>query len=163
MIDDIDRRILDILQSSARTSNAEIARRVSMAPSAVLERIRRLEEKGVIHGYGAQLDARTLERSLLAFVLVRSDERTGSLSTGEALAREPDVLEVHHVAGQDSYLCKVRVSDPEALGRLLRERFGAIPSVRATQTTIALETVKEGWALPVSGYGRNGAKAVARG
>ena len=90
-----------------------------------------------------------LDRGLLAFVLVRSDERAGDVSTGQALAREPEVLEVHHVAGQDSYLVKVRVKDPEALGRLLRERFGAIPSVRATQSTIALETMKESWALPV--------------
>src|SRR5205823_5616597 len=103
----------------------------------------------VIRGYGAHLDARALERSLLAFVLVRSDERTGSMSTGHALAHEPEVLEVHHVAGQDSYLVKVRVRDPESLGRLLRERFGAIPSVHSTQSTIALETVKESWTLPV--------------
>jgi hypothetical protein len=61
----------------------------------------------------------------------------------------PDVLEVHHVAGQDSYLAKVRVKDPEALGRLLRERFGAIPSVRSTMSTIALETLKEHWSLPI--------------
>ncbi|HEV2106021.1 MAG TPA: Lrp/AsnC family transcriptional regulator [Candidatus Eisenbacteria bacterium] len=149
MLDDVDRQILDILQTDARTSNAEIARRVDMAPSAVLERVRRLEQRGVIRGYGAQLDPRALERSLLAFVLVRSDERTGEISTGEALAREPDVLEVHHVAGQDSYLVKVRVRDPESLGRMLRERFGAIASVRATQSTIALETLKEHWALPI--------------
>lgn len=160
MIDEMDRRILDILQSSGRTSNAEIARQVGMAPSAVLERIRRLEERGVIRGYGAQLDPRKLGRPLLAYVLVRCDERTGSISTGHALALEPEVLEVHHVAGQDSYLCKVRVADPEALGRLLRERFGAIQTVRSTQTTIALETLKEGWSLPVAAPE---AKAVARG
>lgn len=149
MLDDVDRQLLEILQADGRTSNAELARRVSMAPSAVFERVRRLEQKGVIRGYGAHVDPRAIERALLAYVLVRSDERTGEMSTGSALAREPEVLEVHHVAGQDSYLVKVRVKDPEALGRLLRERFGAIPSVRSTQSTIALETVKETWALPV--------------
>lgn len=149
MFDEIDRQILEILQTDGRVSNADLARRVGMAPSAVFERVRRLEGKGVIRGYGAHLDPRSLDRGLLAFVLVRSDERAGDVSTGQALAREPEVLEVHHVAGQDSYLVKVRVKDPEALGRLLRERFGAIPSVRATQSTIALETMKESWALPV--------------
>lgn len=149
MIDEMDRRILTLLQDNGRISNAEIARQVGMAPSAVLERIRRLEERGVLTGYGAHVDPRSAGCPLLAFVLVRSDERTGTISTGEALALEPEVLEVHHVAGQDSYLVKVRVADPEALGRLLRERFGAIPTVRSTQTTIALETVKEGWALPL--------------
>jgi len=150
MLDDVDRRILELLQHDGRISNADLARRIGMAPSAVFERVRRLEQRGVIAGYGAHLDARSLERGLLAFVLVRSDEHAGSISTGEALAAEPAVLEVHHVAGQDSYLVKVRVKDPEALGRLLRERFGAIPGVRSTQSTIALETMKESWALPVA-------------
>ena len=148
-LDAIDRRLLDILQKDGRTSNADLARAVKMAPSAVFERVRRLERDGVIRGYGAQLDARALERSLLAFVLVRTDERTGESIAGAELARVPDVLEVHHVAGQDSYLVKVRVRDPESLGRLLRERFGAIPGVRSTMSTIALETLKEHWALPL--------------
>ena len=148
-LDAIDRRLLGILQKDGRTSNADLARAVKMAPSAVFERVRRLERDGVIRGYGAQLDPRAIDRSLLAFVLVRSDEHPGAISTGEALALEPEVLEVHHVAGQDSYLVKVRVKDPESLGRLLRERFGAISTVRSTQSTIALETLKEHWALPL--------------
>ena len=148
-LDAIDRRLLEILQKDGRTSNADLARAVRMAPSAVFERVRRLERDGVIRGYGAQLDPRAIDRSLLAFVLVRSDEHPGEISTGESLAMEPEVLEVHHVAGQDSYLVKVRVKDPESLGRLLRERFGAIKTVRSTQSTIALETLKEHWALPL--------------
>jgi Lrp/AsnC family transcriptional regulator, leucine-responsive regulatory protein len=148
-LDAIDRRLLDILQKDGRTSNADLARAVKMAPSAVFERVRRLERDGVIKGYGAQLDPRALECSLLAFVLVRTDERTGENIAGAELARVPEVLEVHHVAGQDSYLAKVRVRDPESLGRLLRERFGAIPGVRSTMSTIALETLKEHWSLPL--------------
>ena len=149
MLDDIDLQLLEILQSDARTTNAELARRVNMAPSAVLERVRRLEEKSVITGWTAQLSGRALGRPLLAYVMVRTDERTGSKDTGKALAEVPDVLEVHHVAGQDSDLVKVRVADPEALGRLLLDRFGAIPSVRSTQTTIVLGTVKENGSLPL--------------
>lgn len=148
-LDAIDRRLLDILQKDGRTSNADLARAVKMAPSAVFERVRRLERDGVIRGYGAQLCPRALECSLLAFVLVRTDERTGENIAGAELARVPEVLEVHHVAGQDSYLAKVRVRDPESLGRLLRERFGAIPGVRSTMSTIALETLKEHWSLPL--------------
>ena len=148
-LDAIDRRLLELLQKDGRISNADLARAVKMAPSAVFERVRRLERDGVIRGYGAHLDPRAIDRSLLAFVLVRSDEHPGAISTGESLALEPEVLEVHHVAGQDSYLVKVRVKDPEALGRLLRERFGAISTVRSTQSTIALETLKEHWALPL--------------
>ena len=148
-LDAIDRRLLEILQKEGRMSNADLARAVKMAPSAVFERIRRLERDGVIRGYGAQLDPRALERPLLAFVLVRTDERTGENTAGAELARVPEVMEVHHVAGQDSYLVKVRVKDPESLGRLLRERFGAIRGVRSTMSTIALETLKEHWELPI--------------
>ena len=148
-LDAIDRRLLELLQTDGRMSNADLARTVRMAPSAVFERVRRLERDGVIRGYGARLDPRALERPLLAFVLVRTDERTGENTAGAALAAVPEVLEVHHVAGQDSYLVKVRVKDPEALGRLLRERFGAIEGVRSTQSTIALETLKESWSLPL--------------
>ena len=148
-LDAIDRKLLALLQQDGRMSNADLARTVRMAPSAVFERVRRLERDGVIRGYGAQLDARALERPLLAFILVRTDERTGENVAGSQLAALPEVLEVHHVAGQDSYLAKVRVKDPEALGRLLRERFGAIPGVRSTMSTIALETLKEHWSLPI--------------
>lgn len=148
-LDAVDRRLLELLQKDGRTSNADLARTVKMAPSAVFERVRRLERDGVIKGYGAQLDPRALECPLLAFVLVRTDERTGENTAGAELARVPEVLEVHHVAGQDSYLVKVRVKDPEALGRLLRERFGAIRGVRSTMSTIALETLKESWSLHV--------------
>jgi Lrp/AsnC family leucine-responsive transcriptional regulator len=149
MLDDIDRKILEILQADGRTTNVDLARRIGMAPSAIFERVRRLEQRGVITGYAARVDPKAVDRPLLAYVLVRSDERIGTSSSGEALAKLPEVLEVHHVAGQDSYLVKVRVKDPEALGKLLRDRFGAIESVRSTQSIIALDTFKDTWALPV--------------
>ena len=149
MLDDIDRKILEILQADGRTTNVDLARRVGMAPSAVFERVRRLEQRGVITGYAARVNPKAVDRPLLAYVLVRSDERIGTSSAGEALAKLPEVLEVHHVAGQDSYLVKVRVRDPEALGKLLRDRFGAIESVRSTQSIIALDTFKDTWALTI--------------
>lgn len=148
-MDTIDTAILTILQDNARTSNAEIARQIGMAPSGVLERIRKLEAKGLIRGYQAQLDPHPLGLGLLAFVSVRSDERVGEQQTGEQLAAMPEVQEVHHIAGEDCFLVKVRAPDTEALGRILRERFGAIPSVRSTRTTIVLSTLKETARLPI--------------
>jgi Lrp/AsnC family leucine-responsive transcriptional regulator len=73
----------------------------------------------------------------------------GERETAQRLADLPEVQEVHHIAGEDCYLVKVRARDTEALGRLLRERFGAVPSVRSTRTTIVLETVKESSRLPL--------------
>ncbi len=148
MIDDVDAKILTILQSDARTSNAQIARDIGMAPSAILERIRKLESRGIIRGYSVRLDARALGLPLLAFVFVRSDELAGSEELGRRIAGIPEVEEVHHVAGEDCYLVKVRAADAQGLGRLLRERFGPLGAIR-TRTTIVLETVREGDPLPI--------------
>ncbi len=150
MFDEIDRQILSIVQESARTNNAEIARQVGMAPSAVLERVRKLESRGVIEGYRARLSANALGLGLLAFVFVKTNELLGKQSTGDALAEIPEVQEVHHVAGEDCYLIKVRAASPGALGTLLRYKLGKIPSVISTRSTIVLHSVKESSALPLS-------------
>jgi Lrp/AsnC family leucine-responsive transcriptional regulator len=142
-ISDIDRTILDILQENARESQADIARAVGLAPSAVLERIRKLEARGVIRGYLAQIDPRALDQGMLAFVSVRSDHGPDDDSVARALAECPSVLEVHHVAGEDCYLVKVRTRDAEHLGSLLRTQFGRISGVTSTRTTVVLETIKE--------------------
>jgi Lrp/AsnC family leucine-responsive transcriptional regulator len=91
---------------------------------------------------------------------VRTEERVGAGTIGQALARIPEVLEVHHVAGEDCYLAKVRVRDTKGLSRLLRERFGRLRGVRNTRSTIVLSTVKESQALPLA---TRAAEEVARG
>lgn len=150
MIDETDRQILSILQQNARTSNAEIARQVEMAPSAVLERIRRLESRGVIQGYEARINPEALGLGVLAFVFVRSTDFDGEAKTAELLAGIPEVLEAHHIAGEDCFLLKVRARDAKTLGRLLRERIGGTGTVQSTRTTIVLETVCESARLPLS-------------
>ena len=149
MIDDTDTQILKIMQEEARVSNAEIARQVGLAPSAVFERIRKLEEKGILRGYHAEIDPKAVELGQLAFMFIRSNDRPGALATGERLARIPEILELHHVAGEDCFLAKVRVRDAEALGRLLRERLSGIETITSTRTTIVLEIVKETSVLPI--------------
>ena len=149
MIDETDIHILTILQSNARTSNADIARQIGMAPSAILERIRKLEQRGVIQGYEARIDPAALGLGMLAYVAVRTDERVGDECAGERLARIPEVQEVHHVAGEDCYLLKVRVKDAKALGRLLQEQIKAVEPVRATRTTVVLDTLRETSLLPL--------------
>ncbi len=150
MINDIDAQILTILQRNARVSNAEIARQVGLAPSADFERIRKLEEKGVVQGYSARIDPHAVGLGLVAYTFVRSNDRPGGIQTAERLAEIPEVLEVHHVAGEDCFLVKVRAADTEALGRLLRERLGKISTISSTRTTIVLESVKETTELPIA-------------
>ncbi|HLX07943.1 MAG TPA: Lrp/AsnC family transcriptional regulator [Thermoanaerobaculia bacterium] len=149
MIDATDREILTILQQNARVSNAEIARQIHMAPSAVLERIRKLESRGVIRGYEVRIDPEALGLNLLAYIFVRTRDIGGELSTGEMLARIDEVQEVHHLAGEDCFLVKARVRDARSLGRLLRERFAASANLTSTRTTIVLETLHETTHLPL--------------
>lgn len=148
-LDDTDRQIVAFLQRDARMANAEIARRLGMAPSAIFDRIRKLEERHVIDGYEARLNAKAVGLGLTAFIFVRGEDTAGDPKIGALLAKIPEAQEIHHVAGEDCYLMKVRVADTDALGILLRERIGAIKSVRSTRTTIALGTLKETYRLPV--------------
>jgi len=150
MINELDAKIMTILQTNARTSNAEIARQVGLAPSAVFERIRKLEEKRILQSYTARIDPHAVGLGLVAFTFVRSNDRPGGIQTAERLAEIPEVLEVHHVAGEDCFLVKVRAADTEALGRLLRERLGRIPTITSTRTTIVLESLKETSELPIA-------------
>ena len=92
MLDPIDLQILDLLQRNARTPQAEIARVVGLAPSAVLERLRKLESRGVIRGYAAQIDPKAVDQRLLAFVALRTTDRPGEARVGQALAAVPEVL-----------------------------------------------------------------------
>lgn len=142
-LDRSDRAILALLQADARMSNAEIARRVNLAPSAVYERIRKLENRGIILGYEARIDPKALGLNMTAFVFVRTDDRWGELDAAKSLAKAPEVQEIHAIAGEDCYLVKVRARDPEELRAILGERFSAIPSVKNTRTTIVLGTEKE--------------------
>ena len=143
IIDEIDVTLLDILQYNARTSQAELAKTVDLAPSAVQERLRKLEAKGIIRDYVALIDPHVVDRGLLAFVSVRSTEHGPDMPSAVELSRIPEVLEVHHVAGDDCYLLNVRARDAEHLGQILRQQIAATPSVISTRTTIVLETVKE--------------------
>ena len=161
MINGTDRKILEILQKNARTSNAEIARTVGLVPSAVFERIRKLEERGTVRGYHAGVDPKAVELGQLAFMFIRSNDRPGAAGTAAQLSEIPEILELHHVAGEDCFLAKVRVRDAEALGRLLRERLSRIETITSTRTTMVLETVKETVELPLEAAESEGEEAAS--
>jgi len=150
MIDQTSLVILETLQSDARISNAEIGRRVGLAPSAVFERIKKLEERGAVRGYNANIDPAAVDLGLLAFVLVRAEERGGAPRTEAALVAIPEVQEVHHVAGEDCFMLKVRARDTAALNDLLANQIGALETVRSTKTTIVLRTAKETSTIPIA-------------
>jgi Lrp/AsnC family leucine-responsive transcriptional regulator len=149
MIDEISLKILKILQEKARIPNVEVARQVGMAPSAVLERIRKLEQQGYIDGYEVRLNPERFGRPLVAFVQVTVDGHDPDGELGKALTGLPEAQEVHFIAGEDGYLVKLRVPDPAVLGDIVRRQIAGLPGVRGTRTALALNTMKETWRLPL--------------
>jgi Lrp/AsnC family transcriptional regulator, leucine-responsive regulatory protein len=149
MIDETSLKILKILQQKARIPNIEVSRLIGMAPSAVLERIRKLENQGYISGYEVRLNPERFDRSLVAFihVMVRAAQEKDSI--GNILAGMPEVQEVHFVAGDDCYLVKLRISDTAELGRILRDKILPIAGVFSTRTMPVLATLKETARIPI--------------
>ena len=143
-MDTVDLQILNLMQNNARISNADLARELAMAPSAILERVKKLEQKKVIEGYTTNINPVALQQKLLAFIFIRSSEGfTCSSNTAELLSQIPEVQEVHHIAGEDCFLIKVRTADSASLMELMRNSLRNIPNIASTKTTIVLETVKE--------------------
>jgi len=149
MIDDISIEILKILQEKARIANVEVARQVGMAPSAVLERIRKLEKQRIIEGYEVRLNPKFFNKGLIAFITVKTDNHTNEIEIGKKLARRPKVQEVHYVAGEDAFLVKLRGADTEEIGRLIRDTIKSIEGVQLTKTSIVMSTYKETAQFPI--------------
>lgn len=138
--DEVDLRILEILQEKARIPNAEVARQVGMAPSAILERIRKLEQQGIIQGYEVRLNPAHFGQRLVAFVQIQV---TAGVDVGLQLTDINGAQEVFQVSGNCSYLVKLRVTSLQELGRCLREDFAAISGVSHVSAQIVLDTLKE--------------------
>jgi Lrp/AsnC family leucine-responsive transcriptional regulator len=142
-LDTVDLQILNLMQSNARITNVELARQLEMAPSAVLERVKKLEQKEVIRGYTTRIDPAAVQQKLLAFIFIKATDGMGSSETAKCLATIPEVQEVHHVAGDDCFLIKIRTADSASLMDIMRSKLSSIPKIVSTRTTIVLETVKE--------------------
>lgn len=142
-LDQVDLQIIRIMQDNARTNNADIARELGMAPSAILERVKKLEQKQVILQYNARINPIALDQTMLSFIFIKTQDIIGVQKVGLLLAEVPEVLEVHDIAGEDGYLIKVRTNDSAGLVDLMRNSLSKIEGIISTRTTIVLETVKE--------------------
>ncbi|RYY35684.1 MAG: Lrp/AsnC family transcriptional regulator [Sphingobacteriaceae bacterium] len=143
-LDKTDLHILRLMQENARISNADMARELGMAPSGVLERVKKLEQKNIVQQYTTRINPVALQQKLLAFIFIKANVGPGCDNTvTDELAKIPEVQEVHHVAGDDCYLVKIRTYDSASLMQIMRTRFSVIPNIMSTRTTIVLETVKE--------------------
>ena len=136
LTDDVDLRILEALQRDGRASYAELARAVSMSPSAVTERVRRLEESGVISGYSAVVDPGRLGLDILAFVRLRYPT-TNYKPFHDLVAVTPEIIEAHHVTGEDCFVLKVVARSM----RHLEQTSGRIAGLGSVTTTVVYSSV----------------------
>jgi Lrp/AsnC family transcriptional regulator, leucine-responsive regulatory protein len=150
-MDQTDKRLLQLLQKDGRMTNVELARRAHLSPPATHERVRRLQEDGVIQGFTVRLDPLALDRALLIFVEVTLDRTSAGVfeQFGAAVRRSPEIMECHMVAGGFDYLIKARVRDMAAYRAFLGETLVSLPGIRQTHTYTVMEEVKNTPDIPI--------------
>ncbi len=153
-LDDLDLRLLHGLQANARATYAELGALVGLKPPAVHERVKRLELRGFIRGYAARLDAKALGFGLVAFVSAYTTSDVAYERFTGAVAALPEVLEVHSVAGEETFVLKVLTRSTAHLDEFL-SRLKTVPGIGRTKTTIVLSTPfeRDGIALPDTAEG----------
>ena len=149
ILDETDRRILRVLQKQGRITNADLSEQVNLSPSACHRRVQRLEEDGFIAAFVALLDARKLGRPTTVYVEITLISQAEDVLDAfeRAVARVPDLLECHLMAGSADYLLKIMVQDTEDFARIHRQHLSRLPGVWQMQSSFALRTVVKTTAL----------------
>lgn len=160
-LDDVDRSLLRALQDDCKRSLADLGTEVDLSPPAVLERVRKLEEAGIVTGYHATIDPRKVGLDIGAFIGVGIDHPRSIAKFEQAILAIPEVLESHHVTGRHTLLLKIRTADTESLHRLI-SAIRELPGVARTETMIVLATQHERMRIPLEASGAPTPKARGR-
>ncbi|TXG83787.1 MAG: Lrp/AsnC family transcriptional regulator [Sphingomonadales bacterium] len=154
-LDEFDRNILALLQEDARMPVATIADRIALSATPCSRRIKRLEETGVIEGYGARLNARALGFGLEAFVEVNLEAHTDANTARfhETISAMPNVMACHAVTGDMDYLLHILAEDVDHLSQVVLKTLVRIPGVRDVKSMLVLETVKKSHRTPIRDQG----------
>jgi Lrp/AsnC family leucine-responsive transcriptional regulator len=149
--DEIDRKILAVLQEDGRLTNAELADRVGLSPSPCLRRVKQLEAAGVIAGYGARLDRQKIGLGLTLFVGIKvgPHEHIEEAAFSAAVAALPEVISCHLVSGEFDFLVQIVVPDLAAYEKFLLGTLLKLPGVRDIRSNFAIRTVKAAAPLPL--------------
>ena len=148
LLDQIDLKILYILQNDGRSRLADIADEVDLSAPAVMERVKKLEASGVIRGYHALLDSKKVGKDITAFIGVSVGNQRDIDEFAVQMMRYADVLECHHVTGDESFILKVKAANTGSLEKLLGV-IRSVEGVTRTVTKIVLSTAKEGLTLEI--------------
>lgn len=155
-LDAIDRALLDALQEDCKQPLAKLGERVGLSAPSVLERVRKLEQSGLVTGYHAIVDPRLAGLDVGAFIGIGVDHPRSIARFEEAVLRMPEVLECHHVTGRHTLMIKVRTQSTETLHRLI-SALRELPGVARTETMVVLETQleRQRLVLPPEGEGES--------
>ncbi|MFQ6618176.1 MAG: Lrp/AsnC family transcriptional regulator [Fidelibacterota bacterium] len=151
-LDEIDRKILSILQDNGRIRNRELANRIGLSPPSALERVKKLEKKGVIKRYVALLNPVSIGKDTVMFVavsLIIHQENAIEKFTSAVMSL-PEVLECYHITGTSDYLLKVAVRDVAAYEEFVLHKLLKIPVIQNIQTSVVLSTVKQNTKFEIS-------------
>ena len=150
-MDLLDFKILKALQTSGRKKNAELARELGVAPSTMMERIRRLEESGVLQGYRASIDPKKLGLNIQAFISVTLSRHETEIirQFEESIRKTPHIRACYHLTGRFDYLLHVFVADLDQLGKLVKNHITALPGFGKSETFLVFSEIKSDNGLPV--------------
>lgn len=148
-MNNIDKKAIRQLMEKARTTWAELGGILGLSAPAAADRVRKLEEMGVIKGYAALVNPEEVGCGLGALVSVMLERPEVRSAFLELIREMPEILECHHVAGEEDFILKVRCADTRALERIISEKIKSLPGMR-TRTTIILSTIKETPVLPLA-------------
>lgn len=150
-LDSADRNILKLLQEDGRITNADLARKVGLSPPSMLQRVRRLEQKGFIKGYTANLDAEMLGFSLhvMAMISLSMHQDKPIEHFINEIMTIPEVMECYHVSGDFDFMLKIVAKDMHDYERILRDHLSTIKAIGKIHSCFVLRTNKEAQSLPV--------------
>jgi Lrp/AsnC family leucine-responsive transcriptional regulator len=156
-LDEIDLKILRLLEADGRLTNVELANRVGLSPSPCLRRVRRLEAEGVIEGYGARINRAKVGFGLTAFLSVKLDRphEPEARHFRNSMQRLPHVLSCYLISGQPDFLLEVTVSDLSQYSNSLLASLRELPEIKDVQSSFVLDTIKQPFHLPWQSLGRN--------
>lgn len=152
-LDAVDHAILAVLQTEGRITNVELAGRIGLSPGPTLARVNKLEAAGYIQGYAAIVDRPKLGIAVTVFVLVslRNPNRAANDAFLAAVRDLPEILEIHHIAGDEDFLLKVVAESPAAYETFMLEQLANVPDVMRVKTVFVLSSPKSTTSIPIPG------------
>ena len=150
-VDNIDKKILEILQSRAKITNAKLSEEIGLSPAPTLERVKKLEQMGIINSYHAKLNIEKIGLGVTTFVLATLNGHNRANIEGfvEAINKIPEVVECHHITGAGDFILKVIAKDIASYQKLMLEKVSDIKQVDNMQSMVVLSTFKDSKVIPM--------------